>query len=135
MESHSLSCRIIKKTIRMKVLIVKIQKMLQNLSLKGKPLFNWTKYCILNLVSGEMAVSQLLFLHTRSKKRKAATLIANGPKGMKTAFQGESNCSLLFINPFFSRPSWIALQEKLCPNCSPLFEIPPKNFQPAKTVE
>ena len=52
-----------------------------------------------------MAVSQLLFLHTRSKERKAATLIANGPKGMKTAFQGESNYPLLFINLFFSRPS------------------------------
>ena len=44
-----------------------------------------------------MAVSQLLFLHTRSKERNAATLIANGPKGMKKAFQTASNYSLVFI--------------------------------------
>ena len=44
-----------------------------------------------------MAVSQLLFLHTRSKERNAATLIANGPKGMKKAFQTASNYSLIFI--------------------------------------
>ena len=44
-----------------------------------------------------MAVSQLLFLHTRSKERNAATLIANGPKGMKKAFQTASNYSLVVI--------------------------------------
>ena len=44
-----------------------------------------------------MAVSQLLFLHARSKERNTATLIANGPKGMKKAFQTASNYSLVFI--------------------------------------
>ena len=80
----------------MKLLILNIQIMLPRFTSESENFFDLTKY-ILNLVSGEMAVSQLLFLHTRSKERNAATLIANGPKGMKKAFQSASNYLLLFI--------------------------------------
>ena len=114
MGSHSLPCPIIKRPLGWSCWLLSFRICYHNLPLKGRSLFDLTKYYILNLVSGEMAVSQLLFLRTRSKERNAATLIANGPKGIKKLFRQHQTIHWFSL---FSGPSWITLLEKLGSNC------------------